>query len=294
LRRIGNATPCHHDETNAKALTGSWITSEFYTAVLAGYKIIEIHDVWHYRETVQYDSVNELSGLFDGYIDTFIKAKQTYSGFPPHVTTEEQKKAFCDEFFRAENIQLDYREVEKNETLRYVAKLCCNSLWGKLCQRTQLTRTTIVDTTEEFQMLLTDPSKEVNDLWPINEEQMLISYTPVETAVFPNERGNVVVAATVTAEARLRLYAELKNINTRSIYCDTDSIIYESVDGEPEPDVGNFLGSWTDEVPPNLYITDFVSTGPKTYAIRYSNGTHTFRCKGITLNKNNQKKFTFE
>ena len=49
--RNGNFT---HNE-NQRCFTGTWVTEEIQKAVELGYKILEIYEVWHYRETSHYD-----------------------------------------------------------------------------------------------------------------------------------------------------------------------------------------------------------------------------------------------
>ena len=76
------------------------------------------------------------------------------------------------------------------------------------------------------------------------------------------------------------------------LYLDTDSIIYVSQNGEHLIDVDTTgeLGLWTSELPPDDYITEFASAGPKTYAVKTFSGEHDIsKSKGFSLNYNNQK-----
>uniref|UniRef100_A0A1I8JCV3 DNA-directed DNA polymerase n=1 Tax=Macrostomum lignano TaxID=282301 RepID=A0A1I8JCV3_9PLAT len=60
--------------------------------------------------------------------------------------TEGAKAAYMASFFEREGVRLD--KVEENPGLRFVAKIFLNSLWGKFCQRDDLTSTEIVDSYE--------------------------------------------------------------------------------------------------------------------------------------------------
>jgi hypothetical protein len=51
----------------------------------------------------------------------------------------------------------------------------------------------------------------------------------------------------------------------RALYTDTDSVVYTSRPGEWKPELGDYLGDLTDEVPDNRII-EFVTGGPKNYA----------------------------
>ena len=74
--------------------------------------------------------------------------------------------------------------------------------------------------------------------------------------------SNPVIAAYVTAHARLQLYSYLESLQERILYFDTDSIIYIEREGEYSPPVGDYLGDMTDELDGG-HITEFVSGGPK-------------------------------
>ena len=62
-------------------------------------------------------------------------------------------------------------------------------------------------------------------------------------------RTNVVIAAYTTAQARLKLYSYLEQLGPRALYADTDSVVYTSRPGEWKPELGDYLGDLTDEVP---------------------------------------------
>jgi hypothetical protein len=121
--------------------------------------------------------------------------------------------------------------------------------------------------------------------------------------VKPGKNVNVVVAAYVTPQARLKLYEYLEVLDRSVIYCDTASVIYVQKPGEPEKvHTGDYLGDLTDELEefgPGSYITEFESGGPKNYAFSVfcpSTNTHTTKCKakGINLNYNSSKVINFD
>ena len=63
----------------------------------------------------------------------------------------------------------------------------------------------------------------------------------LEKFVQADPKTNVVVAAFTTAYARLQLYDELDMLGERVLYYDTDSVIYLTQPGQPEPPLGNYL-----------------------------------------------------
>lgn len=55
---------CHHTDQE-RQITGTWCTPELQKAVEKGYKILHIHEVWHFPETTD--------GPFRDYVDTWLK-----------------------------------------------------------------------------------------------------------------------------------------------------------------------------------------------------------------------------
>ena len=114
-----------------------------------------------------------------------------------------------------------------------------------------------------------------------------------------HEGGNqtsVALAAFVTCHARLKLYNELKKLNERVLYFDTDSIIYVSKDGEYDPPLGDYLGEFTDELKKKgaSHIVEFISAGRKNYAYKLDNGKTSCTVKGFTLNHLSSLSINFE
>lgn len=101
-------------------MTGTWCTEELKMAVQKGYKIIKIHEVWHWPET------QRKTGLFRPYVNKFLKAKQEASGWPSDVVTDEEKTEYLDEYETREGIQLDPERIEKNPGRKQVAKVMLN------------------------------------------------------------------------------------------------------------------------------------------------------------------------
>ncbi|XP_067026753.1 uncharacterized protein [Acropora muricata] len=72
---------CHHSDAQ-RTLTGTWCTPELIVALQKGYRLLHIHQVYHFPDTPV--------GLFAEYIDTWLKLKEEASGYPstaPQDTT---------------------------------------------------------------------------------------------------------------------------------------------------------------------------------------------------------------
>ena len=68
---------------------------------------------------------------------------------------------------------------------------------------------------------------EVKDLVFPNENVAIVYYDEKKEMHWGSNQTNVVIAAFVTCQARLKLYSELIKLGKRVLYFDTDSIIYK-------------------------------------------------------------------
>ncbi|KAJ8685704.1 hypothetical protein QAD02_021497 [Eretmocerus hayati] len=96
----------------------------------------------------------------------------------------------------------------------------------------------------------------------------------------------VTARASVTAQARIKLYEYLDILGRSALYWDTDSIIWldEGKPGDNTPGCGPYLGDLTDEIESygkGSYIKSFQSVGLKFYAyiIRKPDGQDVEVCK---------------
>ena len=64
---------CHHTDEK-RIFTGTWVSLELNLALEMGYKVVKIHEGWHFPDKKE--------RLFRGYIDMFLKKKQEASGWP--------------------------------------------------------------------------------------------------------------------------------------------------------------------------------------------------------------------
>ena len=110
---------CNHNDQE-RMMTGTWCTEELKMAVEKGYRILKIHEVWHWCED------KRKTGLFAPYVNKFLKAKQEASGWPSDVVTEDQKATYVTDYAAREGIQLDPDNIESNPGRKAVAKVMLN------------------------------------------------------------------------------------------------------------------------------------------------------------------------
>ena len=153
---------------------------------------------------------------------------------------------------------------------------------------------------------MVDPCKKIHDFQLINEKVMLVQYQYVKEFGFGGKKSNIFIAAFTNCFARLKLYSELYKLGDRVIYYDTDSIIYVTKDGEYDPELGDYLGEFTNELQckdvgckdngctKRHYIVEFISAGPKNYSYKTEIGTTKCKVRGFTLNKYNSLIINFD
>ena len=86
------------------------------------------------------------------------------------------------------------------------------------------------------------------------------------------------------------------------LYCDTDSIVYVEKPKCYKPNIGPFLGLLSDEIEGEYgigaKITEFYTTGPKSYTYRVKlpdgNFKTKIKSKGLTLNLDSLESLRFE
>lgn len=286
---------CTHSEQE-RCITGTYATPEIQKAVEKGYKILKIYEVWHFPESIQYGKESNSDGLFTDYVQMFLKLKQEASGFPSNCQSEEEKRDYIRLYKENEGIELDYDNIKPNPGLRSIAKLCLNSFWGKFGQRLILKKHSFFHESEadKFFQVLSDRTKVVENFNIISDDTIQLEWT--QNSTFPpiDVKTNIFIAVFTTMWARLKLYDVLDMLGDRVLYTDTDSCIYVSKEGEPEPALGDYLGELTSEIPPNEgHIVEFVSGGPKNYAYRTLK-TETCKVKGFTLNFKNSNIVNFD
>ena len=260
------------------------MTVELQAAVERGYRVLKVHEVWHYDEITRFDPATGEPGLFAPYVSAFMTQKIHASGFPDACTTEREKTEYLRRIERREGIELDRDRVRKNPGLRLVAKLCLNNLYGKLSQRSDLGQMEFVSEPNRYYSLIDDPSIEVTEYQQVDEDCALFCHRPSsEDFQHPSVNTNVVLAAYVTAHARLRLLSFLEPLGERALYWDTDSVVFSHAPGEPTPLLGPYFGDMSNELADDDFITDFVSLGPKNYAYLTAEGESVVKVKGFTL-----------
>ena len=261
---------------------------ELLKALELGYTITKIHN------TLSFDKCDN---MFKGYVQTFLKIKTEASGFDGDNLDD-----YIERYYKHCGVKLDKEKIKPNKGMKLLAKILLNSLWGKFGQKDDLPTVEYITKPDKWFKLLKkhiDGDIELKNETQIDDNTLYVQYISKETKTSSLNTTNLGLAGFVTAQARLRLYKELQNINERVIYCDTDSIIYKYDVTKYNIPEGDLLGEWECECEEKSRqkltpIIEVLASAPKSYGYRCQNGYTDIKCKGIGLNYNNGKKFTHE
>ena len=267
-----NQNKCKHSD-NERSFIGTWTTDEVNEAIKKGYKVLETYEVWNFDKTSD--------DLFKGYIRRFMKIKLESSKYD--FKTKEEETNF--KLKIKESLDIDIEKFEFNAGLRSISKLCLNSLWGKFGQRSNMSQTKYVTEVSEFYEILLDDKLGNKNFQFINDDMVQMTYNFKDQFVDNSNNTNIYIACFTTSHARLMLYNKLDYLKEKVLYLDTDSIIYVD-DCTKTVKTGDMLGDMTDELS-GKGITNFVSTGPKSYSFKYGDNDEKSAIKGFTLNHEN-------
>ena len=281
---------CHHTDRQ-RQLTGTWCTPELEKAVEKGYKIVTIHEVWHFP--------NQQKGLFKDYVNTWLQLKEQASGWPSHVGDDPSKRqTHLDAYNKHEGITLDPTKIEKNPGLRTLAKMMLNSMWGKFGQRSNKKQVKEFDDPNDLATFLASDTYNISYVGLTSQDgNVEVHYTMQEEDQPTTLNLNIFIACFTTCWARLKLYATLEKLRERVLYMDTDSVLFLSYPNNPhikDPDLGDYLGDFKDELPAGDHIVEFVSGGPKNYAYKTASGKVECKVRGITLNSHGSSFVNFD
>ena len=129
----------------------------------------------HYKE--------KSKDIFNNYIKTWYKIKTEASGWPKwcecginFAEMEQNKLNYLKVFEEKEEIKLDRENVKYNSGMRYIAKLMLNSLWGKLAQRPNQSKTELISEYAKYWDLMNDPLKEITGEIKVSDYSVLINW----------------------------------------------------------------------------------------------------------------------
>jgi hypothetical protein len=141
--------------------------------------------VYEYQVT-RYNPQTGDGGLFAQYINTFLKMKAEASGYPNWVQCPADEDRYISEFQASEGILLDADNIGPNPAKRGLAKLYLNSIWGKLTEKNNRTRTKMITDPQELYTFLATLGIEVVALVFASDEAVCASWRYIAEEKVPN------------------------------------------------------------------------------------------------------------
>ena len=284
---------CNHGD-NDRMIYGTWVSEEIKKAISFDYKVIEVYEIYHFERKKK---------IFVDFVNNFMKIKQENSGIPKDCYDEngevndELLEDYIKEYYDHEGVLLTKDNIVHNESKRTVVKTILNSLWGKFAQADNTVTVSFINELYDLLELANNRTNEITSVNFITSNVLRTTHKKIETCTSIMKNRNVIIASFVTCYARLKLLDVLHQLNERVLYYDTDSIIYVS-DGTNDVKTGNFLGDLTDELnkkatKTDTYITQFCSTGPKSYSYITNHNDEIVHAKGFSLKGDAKYKITF-
>ena len=140
---------CQHPD-KFRAITGYWTTVEVQEAIKQGYKVMQVYEVHHFTNTS--------TELWKKYIRKFLKIKLETS---PCENEQEYRD-------KARQLGIELGEISHNKGLRFISKLCLNSLWGKFGQADKLYHKEYVTEPGNFCKLITNDKINIQSITFLN------------------------------------------------------------------------------------------------------------------------------
>jgi len=174
-------------------------------AIQKGYHVLDILEVYEY-EVTKYDPHTRECGLFSEYINTFLKLKAVSSCYTAWVGNPEDEECYVMTFEAREGVLMDREAIRPNAAKRGLAKLCLNSLCGKLAERQKRTQTKLISDPQELYRFLATPGVKVVNLMFASDSVVWASWRYTDKEQAPSLRHtNEFVAAYVACEGRMHL-----------------------------------------------------------------------------------------
>ena len=192
-----------------RSFWGTYVSVEIQLALKKGYRIVDVSEVWSWSKT------KRTTNLFKDYINTFLKIKTEASGWPEDCSCNNHdsndkicphRERYLREYFEKEHIRLEPQKIQKNEGLRFIAKILLNSFWGYLGMRDNMPKTKYINSYRDVIEHFTSKTKRVTDAALVGDDLMLLQYQLIDDAADSPRKTNVILAAFTTAHARVILY----------------------------------------------------------------------------------------
>jgi hypothetical protein len=183
---LDNYSCTHNNNQREFIWTGTSI--ELAQALEEGYIVTMVYSALEYTDWSK--------DVFADYVADFMAQKIHATGF--ETDDYEHQEEFIMQCHQDYNIIIERQKMQPNPSKRTTSKLNLNSLWGKLGQRSDLTKTAITDSPAILRKYLDDPRTEVTDVELLNGDVVMITYGTRKDFIESHKHSNIAMAAWTT------------------------------------------------------------------------------------------------
>ena len=283
---------CSHEE-NERIIWGTWTFTEIRYALQLGYEIKRIYEAWEYESSS--------CSLFHDFITPFVIAKicSKRSGLVSDTGEFTAHGEQTAEYLKTLGIKNPTAEMfVDNPGRRAMAKMCMNSVTGKLGEKEEQKSTcTIFD--HEYSKLLEliqNPRYKVHSIqwFPKSQTQkqafVIVDYWNIIGQSDQCSRKNDLLIAHITAYGRISLHKLENVLGKKLMYVDTDSAFFQENGNDDLPfETGFRIGDLEPELQDGK---EWASSGRKEYVYETEKGKTVVKQKGVRLNEECLSMFT--
>nr|CAD2208735.1 unnamed protein product [Meloidogyne enterolobii] len=279
---------CQHTDRQ-RGFVSTTCSVELELALRRGYRATKVYSIYHWEEWSD--------KLLRPYVQDMMRLKIEASGWPSSVLTpdnidqeERLKIDFIEKNQKEYGITLDPSKIKRNEGLRYLAKTCNNSMWGRWALRCNLAQDCITSSPIRLHTILNDPKLELGAIEMLTPDLFAVPYKNRREFIRPHNKYNIVLALITTATARVMLYDFMEKIvndnECKLLYTDTDSCFFVHKRNKKPPfRVGDMLGMMCREYE-EWSIISFYTGGCKQYAMKMKHREtgeikYIVKCRGL-------------
>ena len=211
--KIGSYAPnysCRHNDAQ-RSFVVTTTHLELNEALLHGYCVTKL------IRTFEFDQYRD--DIFKEYVRQFLQIKIQSSGWPESCSSRAResvsemrdenctwdgsddqvpqqilaaRQQFIKECHDNYGITIDSTKMRKNPGLRYISKLCLNSLWGRFSLRNKLSKTEIVTSADILADYWDDYRIEISNMDQLSEKAMMLTYKTKDEFTTEHPSSNIV------------------------------------------------------------------------------------------------------
>jgi len=150
-----------------------------------------------------------LAEIWKEYIRKFLKIKLETSEF---TCSEKEYRR------KARKFDVKFEELKRNPGMRFISKICLNSLWGKFGQNPNVKHSEYIDNERDFYRVILNDKIEQISLSFSNDNMVYASYETKDEFLKVNYNTNIYIACFTSSWARFRLYNIFEKLERARCY----------------------------------------------------------------------------